>query len=101
METQTFTLLLCLAAIAASGMLFRFLAWFIYSGLPMSGPSWAMWPVYLVRQVNMAQWSALGLQLVLASVAAVRAADVDLSVKFAHTDPAVLRMSGPHVSVTL
>jgi hypothetical protein len=101
METQTFTLLLCLAAQATAGLLFRIFAWFLYSGLLSPGPSWAMWPGYLVRQVNMAQWSALGLQLVLASVAAVRADDVDLSVLDAHADPAVLRMSGPQASVTL
>jgi hypothetical protein len=95
METQTFTLLLCLAALAAAGSLLRVLAQFLYSGLLSPGPSWAALRVY------QAPWSAIRMHLRLGAFFAVRSADVDLSVLDAHADPAVLRMSGLQVSVTL
>jgi hypothetical protein len=101
METQTFTLLLCLAAIVASGSLLRALAWFIYSGLPMFGPSWAALRVYPVIPVPTAPWQPIGPQLGLASIGAVRAAGVDLSVLDARADPAMLPVPSAQDDVTL
>jgi hypothetical protein len=101
METQTVALLLLLAAIAASGLMVRALTRFLYSGLPMSGERWAMWPVYVVRQVHTAQWPAIVLQLGLASAAAVRSADVDLWMIDAHADPAMLPVPSSQDDVTL
>jgi hypothetical protein len=101
MVTQTVALLLCLAALAAPGLCIRIFAWFIYSGLPMSGERWPALRVYPVIQVHTAPLPVIVPQLGLASVAAVRAADVDLSVNFTHADPAQLRMSGAQASVTL
>jgi hypothetical protein len=95
METQTFTVSLLLAALAASGLCVRSLAWFIYSGLPMSGERWS------VRQVHMAPWPAIGLQLGQGAVVAVRSADVDLSVTFTHADPAMLPVPSDQAFVTL
>jgi hypothetical protein len=92
METQTVTLLLCLAAQAATGLCVRALAWFLYSDLPSPGPSWAALRVY---QVHTAPWPAIVPQLGQGAV------DVDLSVLDAHADPAQLRMSGPQDDVTL